>query len=351
MAEIDPNKPVLVTGGAGFIASWIVRYLLEDGRKVRASVRSLKKADRIQHLLDLSAKHPGKLELFEADLLQPGSFDPAMADCALVIHAASPFFIAGIKDPQKDLIEPAVEGTRNVLQAASRADGVRRVVLTSSVAAIMGDGADAATLPAMTVTEEQWNTSSSLKHQPYSYSKTQAEREAWRIAEGQKQWQLVVINPSFVLGPALSARDDSTSVNFIRAMIDGTYRPGAPDLTMGIVDVRDVARAHILAGFGEGVQGRHILAAETMPMAAVARTLDGIYGSRFPIPRRTLPKALLYLIGPFFGLSWGYITRNVGHPYKLDASKSKEQLGLQYRSVAETLRDAVEHTISVGLVK
>ncbi|MBX7059837.1 MAG: NAD-dependent epimerase/dehydratase family protein [Leptospirales bacterium] len=350
MTQIDRSAPVLVTGGAGFIASWIVRYLLEDGFVVRATVRNPTDEQRLTHLKELGQKYPGKLQLFAADLLQAGAFQEAMQGCQLVMHTASPFMITGIKDAQKQLVEPAVQGTREVLEEANRCVSVRRVVLTSSIVAIMGDGADAAQVDGGVFNETHWNFSSSLKRQPYAFSKKLAEEEAWKIARQQQRWDLVVVNPAFVLGPALSGRAESVSINFIRSMTNGEYRPGCPDLTMSIVDVRDVARAHILAGLIPSASGRHILAADTVPMIELARQLSAHYGRRFPLPTRVLPKFMLYLIGPFFGLSWDYISRNVGAPYSFDASYSKKDLGLEYRPIQQTLVDAVEQALSAGQV-
>lgn len=136
MREIDKTKPVLVTGGTGYLASWIVKLLLEDGVRVRATVRNLSDNTKNQHLINISKESDADLRLYEADLLKPGSFDEPMQDCELVIHTASPFFVTGIKDPENDLIRPAKAGTTNVLTSANETESVKRVVLTSSIVAI-----------------------------------------------------------------------------------------------------------------------------------------------------------------------------------------------------------------------
>lgn len=353
MREIDRSKPVLVTGGAGYIASWVVNYLLEDGISVRTTVRNKSDSDKIKHLLKLAERFPGKLEFFEADLLKDGSFSDAMnrdGGVELVIHTASPFFIDGIKNPQKELVDPALQGTRNVLNSANQSPSVKRVVLTSSVAAVMGDNADADAVPNRTFTEEHWNTTSSLKHQPYPYSKTLAEREAWKIAENQTRWDLLTINPSFVMGPSLSERADGTSVNFMRSMINGKFAPGVPDMTIGFVDVRDVARAHILAGLTPNAKGRHIVSSKTLKFLDVAEAIRKKYGKRFPTPKSSLPKFLTYMIGPFFGLSWEYISRNVGISFDLDTSYGKKDLGLSYRNPEDTFHEHIEQLLASGLI-
>ena len=164
---IDPDAPVLVTGASGYIGSWIVRYLLEAGRTVHGTVRNPQKTSGLEHLHKLSADHPGRLKLFKADLLEPGSFDEAMAGCELVMHTASPFLLSGYKDAQEALVRPALEGTRNVLDSVNRTDSVKRVVLTSSVVAIYGDARETRDVPGGVFTDEHWNTTSSVDHQPY----------------------------------------------------------------------------------------------------------------------------------------------------------------------------------------
>ncbi len=126
MTEINLNKPILVTGGSGYMASWIIKLLLEKELNVKATVRDKSNDEKVGHLLKMGKEYPGKLELFEADLMQSSSFEDAMTDCELVIHNASPFKIWKIKDPQKELIDPALEGTRNVLYTANKTQSFPR---------------------------------------------------------------------------------------------------------------------------------------------------------------------------------------------------------------------------------
>ncbi|MBU42213.1 MAG: diaminohydroxyphosphoribosylaminopyrimidine deaminase [Spirochaetaceae bacterium] len=343
-------KQVLVTGGSGYIASWVVKYLLEDGYTVHATVRSLSSADKISHLKAMQDQYKGKLKLFEADLLDEGSFQESMEGCDTVIHTASPFFIKGLKDAQKQLIDPALQGTRNVLNSVNATNSVQRVVLTSSVAAIMGDNVDALEKANNTMDESDWNSSSSLSHQPYSYSKTVAEREAWKIAEAQDRWDLVVINPAFVMGPSLSNRMDGTSVQFVRDLVGGPLKSGVPDLTFGIVDVRDVARAHVLAAANKKASGRHILCADTKTFVELAQMLKERFGRTLPLPRGQLPTFMVYIIGPLFGLSWGFLKKNLGVRYKLDNTRSKTDLGVAYTPISDTLCDHVEQMKEAGII-
>ncbi len=353
MESLKTQKPILVTGGGGYIASWVIKFLLEDGFFVRTTVRSLKDKNKIKHLLSLSETYQGKLEFYEADLLKEGSYDTAIGDkggCETVIHMASPFFIEGIKDPQKELVEPALLGTRNVLGSVNRFPCVRRVVLTSSVASIMGDSSDAEKAPEKLMDESYWNETSSLHHQPYPYSKTVAERDAWEIQKKQNRWSLTTINPSFVLGPSLSDRGDGTSVNFMRSMVNGKFVTGVPELYMGIVDVRDVAKAHIAAALNEKVTGRHIVSAEVISMLGIAKILKTHFGNKYWIPKSLLPKFLAYLVGPFFGLSWEYINKNIGISFSLNNTYSNQDLGISYRPISETLIEHINQLAEAKLI-
>jgi nucleoside-diphosphate-sugar epimerase len=347
---INKETPVLVTGGSGYIASWVVQQLLEQGYKVNATVRNKSKVAKVDHLLKLQNKFVGKLELFEADLMKEGSFAEAMKGCELVIHMASPFKI-NVKDAQKELIDPALKGTSNILKEVNNTATVKRVVLTSSVVAIYGDAVDIKNTKNGVFTEEYWNTTSSLKYQPYGYSKTVAEKEAWKIQGGQSRWDLVVINPSFVMGPSLSDRTDGESTDFMIQLLSGSFKTGAPYLSFGYVDVRDVAAAHILAGTKESASGRHITCATSKTMLETADILRKELGDKYKLPSKELPKFLMYLVGPFAGFSWKFVSNNVGIPMGFDNSYSKKDLGLVYRDLSETFRDQADQLIKSGHLK
>ncbi len=342
---------ILVTGGTGYIASWIINYLLEEGHEVNTTVRDLSKKSKAQHLTNIAAGANGTLKFFEADLLEEGSFDKAVKGCDVVIHTASPFFISGIKDAKKQLVEPAVRGTRNVLEAASSEEKVKKVVVTSSVAAIYGDNKEIEGVSGKKFNESHWNTTSNEKHQAYNYSKTAAEKEAWRIYEEQNRWELAVINPGFVLGPSLTQRTDSTSINFILSLLDGRFKQGVPDFYFGVVDVRDVAMAHIKAAMELDATGRHIMVADTLSALEMAQPLIEKYDGKYAFPKKKLPKFMLYLFGPFMGFSWKFINNNVGIPVYLDNTKAKENLGINFRDPKETITDHAEQLINDGLVK
>lgn len=349
----NPQAPIAVTGASGYIASWIVKELLEQGRTVHATVRDPGKASSVAHLKRVAEKAPGTLKLFKADLLAEGSFDEAVQGCEVVIHTASPFVITGFTDAYEALVRPAVEGTRNVLNAVERTGTVKRVVLTSSVASVYGDNCDAASRPGNRLTEADWNTTSSVDHQPYQYSKVAAEKEAWKMHKAQKQprWQLTCINPSLVMGPSLTTQSQSTSISTMLDMGRGKMRTGVPKLEFGLVDVRDVAHAHVLAAEKAEVLDRYITNEATYSLLDMAGILRQDF-PQYPLPNSTVPKAVVWLVGPWLsGVTRDFISKNVGYRVELDNTRSRQQLGLKYRPMRETLSAMMSQLIDDGLIR
>ncbi len=349
MQRIETGSPVLVTGATGYLAGWIVKGLLEAGATVHAAVRSPDKPEKIGHLVAMAEKVPERLRFFKADLLDQGSYREAMAGCRVVFHTASPF-TTEVSDPQRELVDPALLGTRNVLEEACRTGSVERVVLTSSVAAIYGDNADIAKAPGGVLTEEVWNTTSSLEHGPYSYSKTLAEREAWRIAGTQTRWRLVVVNPSLVVGPGTNPASTSESFNILRQYGDGTLRTGIPRWGMGVVDVRDVAQAHLAAGFSPDAEGRYIVSGHETDLHAMAGCLVGKFGDRFPIPRFALPKWACWLFGPLVNrnMTRRAVSANVDVPFRADNRKAIRELGVTYRPLRQSMEEMFQQMVDSG---
>lgn len=342
---------VLVTGASGYIAGWIVKYLLEEGHTVHATVRDPSNRRSTDHLWQIAAKTPGTLKLFKADLLDAGSFDEAAAGCSIIMHTASPFILDGFRDANEALVRPAVEGTRNVLGSASQSASVRRVVLTSSVAAVFGDNADLVATGSPAFTESHWNESSSVHHNPYQYSKVAAEREAWKLHGTQQRWELVAINPGMVYGPSLTSASHSASIDTLRQLGDGRLRTGVPALAYGVVDVRDVARAHLLAAFNPQAQGRYLLVAQDISMIGIAKILRRKYGTGYPFPRVVVPKPMAWAFGPFFGpVTRKFISRNVGYPVKFDNRRSLG-LGVTYRPIEETFTEHFQQAVEDGLIR
>ena len=342
MREIDRSKPVLVTGATGYVAGWLVRKLLLEGFTVHAPVREPGNPRKVDHLEKLADETPGEIKFFRADLLDPGSYTEAMQGCELVFHTASPFSPV-VENPEKELIEPAVKGTKNVLASANAVESVKRVVLTSSCAAIYTDAIDCRRAPGGVLTEEVWNTTASLEYQPYAFSKTLAEKTAWDMANAQDRWDLVTINPCLVMGPALNpGSNTSESQNLLKQLGDGSVRTGVPNLSLGVVDVRDVADAHYLAAFTPEAQGRYITCAHDATFPELAAALRPKYGADYPIPTRTLPKWLVMIVGPLVNksLSRRFVRNNVDIPWRADNGKIRRELGLEFLPLQTTMEDA-----------
>ena len=350
MHEIDRSRPILVTGGTGYLASWIIKKLLEKGIDVHATVRDPSDSIMLNHFDVMTNTLPGKLKLFQANLLDIGSFDEAMHDCELVIHTASPFFLTGIKNPEDELIRPARDGVKNVLESANCNPTVKRIVLTSSVAAIYGDNADIQLTETGTFTEKDWNVTSNAIHQPYAYSKTIAEKEAWSMAEKQDQWDLVVINPGWILGPSLTKRKDSMSIDFMLQLGIGAFKTGVPAFTTAIVDIRDVATAHINAGFTPEASGRHIVVSGVETLLGISNILRKSFGDKYPFPRRQVPKFVFWLIAPMLGYTRQYVSQNVGIPLNIDNSNSIKDLDMSYIPYEQTIKEHFQQILDDGLL-
>ncbi len=353
MTKIDKTKPVLVTGATGYVAGWLVKRLLEDGITVHAAVRNPDNKIKVAYLDKLANESKGSIKYFKSDLLDKGSYEEAMKGCELVYHTASPFTL-DVKDPQRDLIDPAVKGTENVLESANKTSSVKRVVVTSSCAAIYTDAIDSHNVPGGKLTEDNWNTTSSLEYQPYSYSKTLAEKRAWEMAEEQNRWDLVTVNPAMVLGPFLNTNTNtSESLSILKQLGDGTMKMGAPRMGIGLVDVRDVAEAHYQAGFNPKAKGRYITFGYSTSFFDMALALLPKYGDSYPLPKKALPKWLLMLVGPMTNklFTRKFIRNNVDVEWKADNSKIKKELGIKFRPMKETMEDSFQVLIDENIIK
>ena len=278
---------VLVTGISGYIGQHCGAELLNRGFEVVGTVRSSARADATKTAIAAVAP-VGGLSFVEADLLSDAGWDGAMPGCTYVMHVASPFVLAEPKD-ENDLIAPAVEGTRRVIEAARRA-GVRRLVLTSSTFAMT------AGKPSGRYGPDAWSDLSA-RIGAYAKSKTLAERAAWDAVAGGEM-ELTVVNPGAVFGPSLGARIDGQSVALMTDMIGGKM-PMIPNVAMGMVDVGDVARLHVAAMTAPGAAGRRFIAATAEPvsMAHFAEVLRAAGYSK--VPSRRAPNAAIKLMSLF----------------------------------------------------
>ena len=321
------GERVLVTGASGFVAGYCVRELVGHGYEVRGTVRDSAKA---AHLADIA-------ELVTADLELDDGWAAAVAGCRYVLHVASPFPLEEPADAD-ELVRPAMEGTLRVLRAAADSGTVQRVVLTSSIAAIVAGHPDGATL-----TEGDWSDVSACD--AYQKSKTLAERAAWDFARTAGSLELAVINPGLVLGPVQS-RAVSTSLEPVRRLLARDL-PAIPRLGWAVVDVRDVAVAHRLAIESAGAAGnRYICAGQHVWMRDMAKIL----AARYRVPTRSAPDWLVWLISRF-DPEIRSVLDSLGQQELVSAEKAEAELGWTMRTVNETLLDTAASLVRHDLVR
>jgi nucleoside-diphosphate-sugar epimerase len=338
---------ILVTGGSGFIASHSILQLLAAGHQVRTTVRNLKREPDVRAMLKQCGADPAnRLSFYAADLENDAGWSQAVAGCDYVLHLASPF-PSTVPKHEDELIIPAREGALRVLRAARDA-GVKRVVLTSSFAAI-GYGHKPQSAP---FTETDWTNLNGNGLTAYAKSKTLAERAAWDfIADEGRQLELSVINPVGVFGPVLGP-DYSTSILIVQRMMDGAI-PGCPRLYFGVVDVRDIADLHILAMTDPAAKGERFLAVagDFMSMLAIAKVLKARMGAAAKrVPTRQLPDWLIRLAA-FRDPAVKLILPELGKLKNATNEKAKRLLNWSPRSNEEAIVATAESLVRLGLLK
>jgi nucleoside-diphosphate-sugar epimerase len=338
---------ILVTGGSGFIGSHCILQLLEAGHEVRTTVRSLKREGDVRAMLKVGGIDAGgRLTFVEADLVKDDGWQEAVKGCEFVLHVASPFPAEVPKD-ENELIVPAREGALRVLRA-SRAAGVKRVVLTSSFAAI-GYGQKPQQTP---FNETNWTNPDGEGVTPYTKSKTLAERAAWDFIDREGGGlELAVVNPVGVFGPVLGA-DYSTSIMLVQKMMDGAL-PGCPKLCFGAVDVRDVIDLHLRAMTDEAAKGERFLAVagDFMWMIDIAKVLKARLGALAKrVPTRELPNWLVRLAS-LKEPAVKQIIPELGIAKNGSNAKAKRVLGWAPRTNEECILATAESLARLGLLK
>ena len=339
---------VLVTGGTGFVGAHCLIQLLAAGHEVRATVRDLAREGDVRAMLRQggAGEVGARLALFRADLTADAGWAEAVAGCDHVLHVASPFPGRVPKD-ENELIAPARDGALRVLRAARDA-GVKRVVLTSSFAAI-GYGAQPRTAA---FTEEDWTDLGYRALQPYPKSKTIAERAAWDfIAREGGGLELAVVNPVGILGPVLGP-DYSTSILLVKRLLDGAM-PGCPDFWFGLVDVRDVADLHLKAMTDPAARGQRFLAtagdfASVRQIAQFLKEDAGDLARR--VPTRGLPDWLLRLFA-LFDPAVRQVLPELGKRKSGSNEKARRLLGWAPRTPREAVLATARSLAALGLLR
>ncbi|HEY2535499.1 MAG TPA: aldehyde reductase [Solirubrobacteraceae bacterium] len=340
----ESGGTVLVTGGTGFLGGWCAAELLRRGYTVRTTVRDLRRSDDVRASLAAGGVEPGeRLSILAAELSTDDGWDEAVAGCDYVLHVASPFPPAQPKDPD-ELIVPARDGALRVIGASLDA-GVKRVVMTSSVAAVRHGRAPSAAKP---YNEADWTDARDLRRTPYVRSKTIAERAAWEHVRARgAESRLAVVNPGAILGPVLS-EDRSFSLQVIERLLGGM--PAVPRLGFVLVDVRDVADLHIRAMTAPEAGGERFLAVDRfLWMKDVAATLRERLGAdAAKVPTRVAPDLLIRAMG-LFDPSVRTIVKDLGESPTYTAEKAKTTLGWETRPIDDSIADTAQSLIARGL--
>lgn len=336
---------VVVTGGTGFVAVHCIVQLLEAGHPVRTTVRSLERADDVRAMVAAGGADASAVEFVVADLLRDGGWTDAAAGATFLLHVASPFPVSQPKRPD-ELIVPARDGALRVLSAARDA-GVRRVVLTSSFAAV----GYTAVHPDRPYTEDDWTDPDDERLTPYVRSKAAAERAAWEFVDREApDLELAVVNPVGIFGPALG-RDLSTSLALLLTLLNGEV-PAVPKVATNAVDVRDVAALHLAAMRHPDAAGERFLAVAGDPLTFP--DLAGLLRERLGeaarhVPTRTMPDWLVRILGRFNAELRAVVPRLGRLPYASHA-KAERVLDWHPRSNEESIVAAAESLVRLGLV-
>ena len=338
---------VLVTGGSGFVGAHCILQLSGAGYRVRTTVRSLTREADVRAMLKAGGADPGPaLSFVAADLMSDAGWTEAVKGCDFVLHVASPFPPSAPTN-EDELIIPAREGALRVLRAARDA-GVKRVVMTSSFAAI-GYGQKLADMP---FSEENWTDPNRGKISAYVKSKTLAERAAWEfIAREGGALQLSVVNPVAVFGPVLGP-DYSTSIHLLKRLMEGAM-PGMPRLSLGIVDVRDVADLHLRAMTNPAAKGERFLAiaGNFMTIEEIANVLRVRMGDAAGrVPTRVLPNWIVRLVA-LFDPGVAQSVPELGKLKRATNEKARRVLGWAPRSNEDAIAATAESLLRLGLLQ
>ncbi|CAA0837027.1 Tetraketide alpha-pyrone reductase 1 [Striga hermonthica] len=319
---VDVNRKVCVTGAAGFLASWLIKRLLLSGYYVIGTVRDPNDDKRVGHLLKLEGAKE-RLKLTSGDLMVEGSFDNAIMGCCGVFHTASPVLGLPTSDPKAEILQPAIDGTLNVLRSCKKNPFLRRVVLTSSSLTIrVKDDFD----PSIPLDEFSWSSEELCERLQiwYVLSKTLAEQAAWKFCKENKI-DLVTILPSFVIGPSLPPVLCSTASDVL-GLLKGETKKFEWHGRMGYVHIDDVAVSHIMLYENENANGRYLCSSIVLDNDKLSLILSTRYPT-LPIPKR------------FQKLNRPY--------YELDVSKLKG-LGMKFKSIEEMFDDTIESLTKQG---
>ena len=347
MTNSKTNQTALVTGGSGFVGAHCILQLLDKGYRVRTTLRSLGKQNEVIEMLkNGGVETTDDLSFIEADLSTDANWDEAVKDCEYVLHVASPISLDTPKD-ENEMILPAVEGTLRVLRA-SRNTGVKRVVVTSSFAAVGYSHKDSNTL----ITEEEWTDPNDKSLSAYLKSKTLAEKAAWDFINTEAgDLELSVVNPVGIFGPLLGP-GSSGAHEILKRLLNGSMK-AVPKISFGIVDVRDVADLHLRAMTMPEAKGQRFLAlsGRVLSLHDIALMLKNKMGDDADkVTTKTLPDLLVRVAALFNPVAKGIVSQ-LGRVKNASNEKAKRLLGWTPRTAEEAIMSAVESMSRFGLIK
>ncbi|KYQ93761.1 hypothetical protein DLAC_05151 [Tieghemostelium lacteum] len=331
MSINEEKKLICVTGASGYIGSWIVKLLLEKGYKVRACLRNHLDSNRTKFLKDLDVEG-GNLEFADGELVgNKTDYESIFQGCYAVLHVASPYLHV-FEDKERDLVKPAVEGTLSVINACSKVSTVRKLIITSSTAAVV-NLLNPDLKPLDEYSDANWNEESTIDSGTYSYSKVQAEKAAWNFhKENQKnsntnQFELATVNPTFVLGPLLSKQNNTSVDQFIKII---TEAQNVGPIRRGFVDVRDVALAHLLVlESSQSNNTRYLVAERVCQFKELPLTAQKLF--------------------PTLKISNELPGETTVKPWKFNTDKI-QNIGLKYLTFEQTLKDTIDSLVSFGII-
>jgi dihydroflavonol-4-reductase len=342
---MNGDETVLVTGGSGFLGGWCLVELLRRGYRARTTVRDLARESAVRASLGSQIDVGERLGFYAADLIKDAGWAEAIGGCDYVLHVASPFPPAQPKDPD-ELIVPARDGTLRVLRE-SLAAGVKRIVVTSSVAAVRnvrGGGSS----DGRPFTEADWTDPDNLELTPYTRSKTIAELAAWEYMREQgAQERLVTIQPGAIIGPVLG-EERSYSLQAIERLITGRM-PGLPRLGFSFIDVRDVAALEVAAMTAAGAAGQRLIAAGPFlwlsEVAAILREQLGPDGRK--LPRRRVPDLLVRVMARF-DPGVRSVAAELGKKTTYSIESAERRAGWSPRPIEESIVDCARSLLAQG---
>ncbi len=330
----------LVTGASGYIGTHVVANLLSKGMEVRATVRDSSDPERVDHLKSLKVAQGGRLEIFEMDVLDGKAVESAVMGCYNIIHTAAVLTFGGrINDPEREVVNPSVIGTKNILNAIDKSGDVGCLVHTSSVAAVRPQKWK----NGETFDESSWADDAKMKTDAYSLAKYSSEKlvRDWYDSRSDKEFRMITINPCVVLGPVLSKRHLNTSPSIVMMLVNNEI-PFTIPVDISIVDVRDVAEAHVRSlTIGEN-SGRYLLASGNMGLGGIAKKIKIEY-PEIKIPSIQLPYFISLLASIFNSkISFSWARKNLGKRLFWDSRSAENELGMNWITPNNSIVDTVK---------